>query len=142
MAGVQVRRGAPRHRPRRHSGRVREGSRARPEERGRRSRVSRRRLHEPRTLPERTGFRSALTERRGQLMRTRIVPCVATLALVCALPPAPAQYPNVPKDVQRAEDERRVAYEKPEDEAWAKAQPELAKWADKGKPYVPGAAKP
>lgn len=55
---------------------------------------------------------------------------------------APAQYPKVPKDVQRAEDERRAAYEKPEDEAWEKAQPELAKWAEKGKPFIPGAAKP
>jgi pectate lyase len=56
--------------------------------------------------------------------------------------PAVAQYPKVPKEVQRAEDERRAAYEKPEDEAWEKAQPELAKWAEKGKPYIPGAAKP
>jgi hypothetical protein len=51
-------------------------------------------------------------------------------------------YPKVPKEVQHAENERRAAYEKPEDEAWEKAQPELAKWAEKGKPYIPGAAKP
>jgi hypothetical protein len=56
--------------------------------------------------------------------------------------PAAAQYPKVPKGVQKAEDERRAAYEKPEDEAWEKAQPELVKWAEKGKPYLPGAAKP
>jgi hypothetical protein len=56
--------------------------------------------------------------------------------------PAAAQYPKIPKAVQKAEDERRAAYEKPEDEAWEKAQPELAKWAEKGKPYIPGAAKP
>jgi hypothetical protein len=55
---------------------------------------------------------------------------------------AVAQYPNVPKEVQRAEDERRMAYEKPEDEAWAKAQPELLAWAKKGKPYIPWAGKP
>jgi hypothetical protein len=52
------------------------------------------------------------------------------------------QYPRVPRDAQRAEDERRAAYEKPEDEAWEKAQPELAEWAKKGKPYIPWAAKP
>jgi hypothetical protein len=51
-------------------------------------------------------------------------------------------YPKVPKEVQHAENERRAAYEKPEDEVWAKAQPELAKWAEKGKPYLPAAAKP
>jgi hypothetical protein len=51
---------------------------------------------------------------------------------------AAAQYPKVPKAVQSAEDERRAAYEKPEDEAWVKAQPELAAWAKKGKPYTPG----
>jgi hypothetical protein len=53
-----------------------------------------------------------------------------------------AQYPTVPPTVQKAEDDRRTAYEKPEDEAWAKAQPELAAWAKRGKPYLPGAAKP
>jgi hypothetical protein len=53
-----------------------------------------------------------------------------------------AQYPTVPKEVQHAENARRAAYEKPEDEAWEKAQPELAKWAEKGKPYIPWAAKP
>jgi hypothetical protein len=53
-----------------------------------------------------------------------------------------AQYPKVPPAVQKAEDDRRAAYEKAEDEAWAKAQPDLAAWAKKGKPYLPGAAKP
>lgn len=56
--------------------------------------------------------------------------------------PVRAQYPTVPKAVQKAEDDRRAAYEKPEDEAWEKAQPELAEWAKKGKPYIPWAAKP
>jgi hypothetical protein len=55
---------------------------------------------------------------------------------------AVAQYPTVPPAVQKAEDDRRAAYETPEDEAWAKAQPELEAWAKKGKPYLPGAAKP
>src|SRR5262245_12330347 len=53
-----------------------------------------------------------------------------------------AQYPKVPPPVQKAEDDRRAAYEKPEDEAWRKAQPELEAWAKKGKPFIPGAAKP
>jgi hypothetical protein len=56
--------------------------------------------------------------------------------------PGLGQYPKVPRDAQHAENERRAAYEKPEDEAWEKAQPELAEWAKKGKPYIPWAAKP
>ncbi len=66
----------------------------------------------------------------------------AGLLLTAAAGGVSGQYPQVPKAVQEAEDVRRVAYEKPEDEAWAKAQPELAAWAAKGKPYLPGAAKP
>jgi hypothetical protein len=53
-----------------------------------------------------------------------------------------AQYPKVPPEVQRVEDARRAAYEKPEDDAWELAQAELVKWAEKGKPYIPWAAKP
>lgn len=64
------------------------------------------------------------------------------LAIGFAARPVRAQYPKVPKAVQRAEDERRAAYEKPEDDAWDRAQPELAQWAEKGKPYIPWAAKP
>jgi pectate lyase len=74
-------------------------------------------------------------------MRAQILVAVVVGSAVLA-GVALAQYPKVPKEVQRAEDERREAYEKPEDEAWDKAQPELAKWAEKGKPYIPGAAKP
>jgi hypothetical protein len=73
-------------------------------------------------------------------MRTRLLAVVLGLGLATGF--TPAQYPTVPKAVQHAEDERRAAYEKPEDEAWQKAQPELAKWAEKGKPYIPWAAKP
>src|SRR5262245_31316852 len=75
-------------------------------------------------------------------MNARIVFAMAALAVGVAAWPAAGQYPQVPKDAQRAEDERRDAYEKPEDEAWEKAQPELAKWAERGKPYIPWAAKP
>lgn len=70
----------------------------------------------------------------------KVVLSTMTLALVGTL--AFAQYPKVPPQVQRAEDERRAAYEKPEDEAWLKAQPELEEWAKKGKPYLPGAKTP
>lgn len=74
-------------------------------------------------------------------MRTRLL-AGALVGVGILIGASPAQYPNVPKEVQKAEDERRAAYEKPEDAAWEKAQPELAKWTEKGKPYLPGAAKP
>jgi pectate lyase len=67
---------------------------------------------------------------------------LCSLCLVLPTAIALGQYPKVPPEVQRAEDARRAAYEKPEDEAWAKAQPELEVWAKKGKPFIPGAAKP
>jgi hypothetical protein len=74
-------------------------------------------------------------------MRTRLLAgVVAGFGVVIGA--ASGQYPKVPKAVQAAEDARRSAYEKPEDEAWEKAQPELARWAEKGKPFIPGAAKP
>jgi hypothetical protein len=67
---------------------------------------------------------------------------LCSLSLVLLAGVVLAQRPKVPKEVQKAEDDRREAYEKPEDEAWDKAQPELAKWAEKGKPFIPSAAKP
>src|SRR5215831_2130701 len=70
----------------------------------------------------------------------RAITCCVCVLLCAQI--AMAQYPKVPKEVQRAENERRAAYEKLEDEAWEKAQPELEAWAKKGKPYLPGAAKP
>ena len=74
-------------------------------------------------------------------MQTRWLTGVAA-GLGLAIGTASGQYPKVPKAVQAAENERQAAYEKPEDEAWERAQPELAAWAKKGKPYLPGAAKP
>src|SRR5262249_17380189 len=78
---------------------------------------------------------------RDRSMRARL-PAGVILFAGLVIGTAPAQYPKVPREVQQAEDERRAAYEKPEDEAWEQAQPGLARWAEKGKPYLPGAAKP
>src|SRR5262249_41285003 len=65
---------------------------------------------------------------------------VLCVVLLCGV--APAQRPKISKAVQQAEDERRKAYEQPEDEAWEKARPERAAGGAKGTPYIPGAAKP
>jgi len=53
-----------------------------------------------------------------------------------------AQYPRVPKPVQDEADARRAAADKLSDEAFAKAQPAIREWAAKGKPWLPGAARP
>ena len=56
--------------------------------------------------------------------------------------PAHAQYPKVPKAVAHAAAEAQAAADKRSDEAWERAQPAIKEWADKGKPYIPWAAKP
>jgi pectate lyase len=53
-----------------------------------------------------------------------------------------AQYPNMPKGVQREAAEKSVRNTRQSDEAWAKAQPAIKQWEAKGKPYIPWAAKP
>jgi pectate lyase len=53
-----------------------------------------------------------------------------------------AQYPKVPQEIGRESAARKAEADRRSDEAWARAQPILAEWAAKGKPYLPGAAKP
>lgn len=67
---------------------------------------------------------------------------ITTLATLLTASVAFGQYPTIPKAIQTAEDDRRKAYERVEDAAWEKAQPELAEWGKKGKPFIPWAAKP
>ncbi len=73
-------------------------------------------------------------------MRSSFLAALLSLALAASI--ARAQYPTVPQEVQHAEDARRAAYEGPENAAWESAQDELAQWAERGKPFVPWAAKP
>ena len=51
-------------------------------------------------------------------------------------------YPKVPSDVAEANRVETAATNRLSDEAFARAQPEIQAWAAKGKPYLPGAAKP
>ena len=51
-------------------------------------------------------------------------------------------YPNVPGDIMEASRKERAEAARLSDEAWKRAQPEIEAWAKKGKPYLPGAAKP
>ena len=51
-------------------------------------------------------------------------------------------YPKVPSDIMEAARAENAAAKKLSDEAFARALPEIEAWAAKGKPYLPGAAKP
>jgi hypothetical protein len=60
----------------------------------------------------------------------------------CFVQHSVGQYPNVPKDVQDEASRKVAAGTAESDAAWEKAQPAIKEWAAKGKPYIPGAAKP
>src|SRR5690242_19952756 len=51
-------------------------------------------------------------------------------------------YPQVPKDIMDASQKERAEAARLSEEAWKRALPEIEAWAKKGKPYIPGAAKP
>jgi Pectate lyase len=74
------------------------------------------------------------------------VPSLALCFAGCSALLAPSifaqGYPKVPADIKAVEDTRKAAVAKLSDEAWARALPEVNAWAAKGKPYIPGAAKP
>jgi hypothetical protein len=75
-------------------------------------------------------------------MTTRFL-CLAGFALVLSAGPACAQgYPKVPADLQAAMNARKAAADQRSDAIFASHQAELAAWAAKGKPYLPGASKP
>ena len=51
-------------------------------------------------------------------------------------------YPVVPADLKAAAAKQKAATDQRSDEIFARALPEIQSWAAKGKPYLPGAAKP
>ena len=51
-------------------------------------------------------------------------------------------YPRIPSEVQRPTDERKAAADARSDAIFASHAAELAAWAAKGKPFLPGAEKP
>ncbi|WP_438482578.1 polysaccharide lyase [Oleiharenicola lentus] len=69
--------------------------------------------------------------------------CLLAAALALTTLQSFAQgYPKVPPDLQAAMNARKAAADRRSDEIFATQQTELAAWAAKGKPYLPGAAKP
>jgi hypothetical protein len=67
---------------------------------------------------------------------------LVTAALLAVPASVLGQYPQVPGDVQRAADEAKAAADRRSDQAFARAMPLIEEWAKKGKPYIPGAARP
>jgi hypothetical protein len=53
-----------------------------------------------------------------------------------------AQYPRVSEDVKREAAKKKADADRRSDEAWQKALPIVKQWEEKGKPYIPWAAKP
>src|ERR1051326_3508063 len=74
-------------------------------------------------------------------IKSFLLPGAATLILSAASALAQG-YPQVPKDIMDASLKERAEAAKLSDEAFQRAQPEIEAWAKKGKPYIPGAAKP
>lgn len=74
---------------------------------------------------------------------TLLRPLLALLVIVAASHPGLAQgYPKVPPEQQAVMNARKAAADRRSDEIFANQQAELAAWAAKGKPYLPGASKP
>ena len=66
---------------------------------------------------------------------------ILSLALLSAFA-ARAQYPRIPSNIVDEARTRQSAADKRSDEAFQKALPIIKEWEAKGKPYLPGAAKP
>ncbi len=66
---------------------------------------------------------------------------VSSFALLGAFA-ARAQYPHIPQDIVAEAKARQAAADQRSDEAFQKALPVIKEWEAKGKPYLPGAAKP
>ncbi len=67
---------------------------------------------------------------------------IASAGLLLASDAFAQGYPRIPAEVQAAADARRAVDAKRAREIWASQQAELAAWAAKGKPFIPGAEKP
>jgi hypothetical protein len=67
---------------------------------------------------------------------------LASLIFISAVCSAYSQYPDIPADVQRKADSLLKAAEQHSDSAWNIAWPIIKADAQKGKPYIPFAAKP
>lgn len=67
---------------------------------------------------------------------------IFTLTLTAAISAKAQGYPQVPADILAAARAEHAQAEKKSDEAFQRALPVIKEWEAKGKPYIPGAAKP
>jgi hypothetical protein len=67
---------------------------------------------------------------------------IAVTIIFAALQSVRAQYPRISPDIATEAKTRMAAADKRSDEAFARALPIIKEWEAKGKPYLPGAAKP
>ena len=72
-------------------------------------------------------------------MKSRLCFALTLFALATSVR---AQYPNVSKAIAAEAQARQEAAEKRSEEAFARALLVIKEWEGKGKPYLPGAAKP
>ena len=78
----------------------------------------------------------------GQSLRALTLSVLAIAAALFPADSARAQYPNVAPDIKAEAQARQAAADRRSDEAFAKALPAIKAWEAKGKPYLPGAARP
>lgn len=72
----------------------------------------------------------------------KITLLIVLAGLVSAMSAHAQGYPKVPNDIMEASRKERAEAARRSDEAFQRALPEIEAWAKKGKPYLPGAAKP
>lgn len=72
--------------------------------------------------------------------KTKVAVCF--LAALLSSRSAMAQYPRISDEVQREAARKMAEADRRSEEAWQKALPVIREWEQKGKPYIPWAAKP
>jgi Pectate lyase len=71
-----------------------------------------------------------------------VLSLIGAAILVLSSGTAPAQYPTITSEVKAEADAKKQAADRRSDEAFEKALPAIREWEAKGKPFLPGAAKP
>jgi hypothetical protein len=94
-------------------------------------------------LPNRRPSREQVGNDRRNRHFAAWAPIGFAAALACFLTvQVHAQYPDVPPGIKAEAQALQSAANHRSDEAFAKALPSIKAWAEKGKPYLPGAAEP
>jgi hypothetical protein len=74
--------------------------------------------------------------------RSLLLLAVAAFMAMLRVGTVDAAYPSVPEEVQAEANRKLAQVQRHSDEAWVEALPAIEEWAAKGKPYLPGAARP